>query len=271
MTVGHWLAEATAKLTAVGIATAHLDALVLMEDCTQIDRAQLLAHPELELKPSKQKTLDLQIGRRVLHEPLSYIRNKTEFYGREFYIDHRVLEPRPESETMIDLLKALPFTPATAIIDVGTGSGAIAITVKLELPYAKVMAIDIDAGSLNVARQNAEALEVDVQFIKGDLLRPLYTHYRREKYILLCNLPYVPNGFQVNPAALQEPHIAIFGGADGLDLYRKLFEQIDPLVYKPRLVLTECLPPQQDALAAIARTHGYSLRQTEDFIQVFEF
>src|SRR4051812_18952492 len=92
-----------------GIGTARLDAMVLLEDCLSKDRAHLLAHPELELTAEQEKLLDAQIKRRLAHEPLAYIRGKTEFYGRDFLINKYVLEPRPESETIIDLLKKLPL------------------------------------------------------------------------------------------------------------------------------------------------------------------
>ncbi|HSX36766.1 MAG TPA: HemK/PrmC family methyltransferase [Patescibacteria group bacterium] len=272
-TVGSWLEMATALLTRVGIGTAHLDALVLLEDCLHQDRAKLLAHPETKLSDAHIVHLTERLQRRAGHEPMAYLRGKTEFYGRPFYIDHRVLEPRPESETMIDMLKKLFKRPGYAngwtIIDVGTGSGALAITAKLELPKAEVMATDVDPECIKVAEENCQTYHCDVHFLKGDLLKPLYMHYHPEQSVLLCNLPYVPDHFQINPAAMQEPRIAIFGGPDGLDVYRKLFEQIDPLAYKPQYLLTEAMPPQQELLASIASSHGYRLHKTEDFIQLF--
>jgi release factor glutamine methyltransferase len=270
VTAGEWLQTATALLTRVGIGTAHLDALVLLEDCLKKDRAQLLAHPNTHLSEEQLKDLTAALNRRASHEPLAYIRNKTEFYGREFYIDHRVLEPRPESETMIDLLKRLPMHKHQTIIDVGTGSGALAITAKLEFSKVDVMATDVDVSALKVAEQNCKKHACDVHFLKGNLLKPFYMHYHPEHYILLCNLPYVPDSFHINRAAMREPTTAIFGGNDGLDLYRELFTQLDPLAYKPEYILTESMPPQHELLKAIAREHNYQLHATEDFIQVFK-
>jgi len=269
VTIGSWLAASTAQLEKEGIGTARLDCLVLLEDMLKTDRANLLAHTEIELSSEQQTQLDQQIEKRCQHEPLAYIRQKSEFYGRQFYIDYRVLEPRPESETMIDALLALPLAKQPMIIDIGTGSGALAITAKLELPRAEVIATDINDSSLAVAKQNAKKYNVDIEFIKGDLLLPLYAHHDLKACVLLCNLPYVPNSFQINPAAMREPHIAIYGGEDGLDLYRNLFKQIDPLGNKPIYVLTECLPPQQAMLTEIAKAHNYGLRATDDFIQLF--
>ncbi|MGH7237715.1 MAG: peptide chain release factor N(5)-glutamine methyltransferase, partial [Candidatus Saccharimonadales bacterium] len=128
MKIEPWLKQATKELETAGIGTARLDCLVLLEGVTHKDRSWLLAHLGFKLNATHIKKLDNQVGRRAEHEPLAYIRNKTEFYGREFYIDQRVLEPRPESEAMINLLKSLNLLSNQIIIDVGTGSGALAVT-----------------------------------------------------------------------------------------------------------------------------------------------
>src|ERR1700678_651148 len=105
--VDSWLNQASVRLEAAGIGTARLDCLILLEDVTNKDRSWLLAHPEHVLSPTQLKTLAGWLDRRTKHEPLAYIRHKTEFYGREFWIDERVLQPRPESESLIDELKQL--------------------------------------------------------------------------------------------------------------------------------------------------------------------
>jgi release factor glutamine methyltransferase len=270
-----WLKLSSERLEQAGIGTARLDCLVLLEDATGKERAYLLAHPEMELASALIKKLDAQIKRRAQHEPLAYIRKKTEFYGREFCLDQRVLEPRPESETMIELLKKAVSSDQQlaigqpVIVDVGTGSGAIAITAKLEWPKAIVIGTDIDKDCLVVARRNARLLHSEVEFLEGNLLEPLESS-GIESSIILANLPYVPDHFQINPAAMSEPRIAIFGGSDGLDLYRKFFKQIKKLNSKPNLILTESMPPQHGQLAEIAQKNGFQLRQTDDFIQVFK-
>src|SRR5258708_2470149 len=108
VTTKQWLQQATSQLQAAGISTARLDALVLLEDCLYQDRAMLLADPEKKLTAPQLLKLEKLLNRRAQHEPLSYVRGKTEFYGHEFVLTTAVLEPRPESETMIDLLKELP-------------------------------------------------------------------------------------------------------------------------------------------------------------------
>lgn len=245
---------------------------MLLEDLLGKDRAHLLAHPEIELTGEQERVLNEQIERRSKHEPLAYIRGKTEFYGREFIVNAHTLEPRPETETMLDELKGLGFRErgqGVTLIDVGTGSGAIAISAKLELPNATVFATDISAESIAIAKRNAQKHQADITFNQGNLLDPLTLGPL--PYTLLCNLPYVPDEYDLNEAARNEPPLAIFGGADGLDLYRELFAQIDRQEHKPQHILTEALPFQHKDLALIAKSHGYTLAKTDDFIQLFKF
>lgn len=260
------LRQATQKLAHADIGTPRLDALVLLEDVSGRDRAWLLAHPEHKLSSAKLAKLEKLLSRRVGHEPLAYVRGHTEFYGREFVITPAVLEPRPESETMIDLLKSLPGLPADVhIADVGAGSGALGITAKLELPEAQVELLEIDPDAIKVAQINVDKYTMYINIARGDLLAAT----RQNNNVLLCNLPYVPDKHKVNEAATKEPSIAIFGGPDGLDIYRRLFEQVKDLQNKPLFILTESLPPQHAALTEMAALAGYKLATINDFIQVF--
>lgn len=260
-----WLVESTAKLTKAGIGSARLDCLILLEDILQKDRGYLLAHPETELTPEQLNKLNRGIRQRTQHIPLAYIRGFTEFYGRRFLVNKNVLEPRIESEAMIELLKILKLPKKPMIADIGTGSGAIGITAKLELPSAEVDLYDIDSNCLAVSKHNAHLHELNLQVYKRDLLnRPA-----RKYDVILANLPYVPDNWQINEAAAMEPRIAIFGGADGLDHYRRMFAQLAKQAHPAHFVFTECLPPQHAALAQIAADNGYILKATQDFIQVF--
>jgi release factor glutamine methyltransferase len=272
MTLDSWLNRSTKSLEQLEIPTARLDVLVLLEDMTCKDRAWLLAHPEFELDNKQLVLLNKQVERRAKHEPLAYIRGKSEFYGREFFVTPATLQPRAETETMVDLLKQIQGKDQTmkgkAILDVGTGSGCLAITAKLEWPEMEVYATEINEDALKVAKKNAKNLQAKIKFYQGNLLEPVYDKCS-EPYALLCNLPYVPDAHTINKAAMQEPKVAIFGGSDGLDLYREMFAQIKSKI-KPIHILTESLPFQHKDLAAVAKKHGYRLVQTEDFIQVFE-
>ena len=265
MKVKAFLERSTKKLEGANIGSARLDVLILLEDTLDKDRSWLLAHPEIELTSVQQKKLDKQVARRTRHEPLAYIRGFTEFYGRRFKVNRRVLEPRPESETMIELLKGLGLSKNTKIADVGTGSGALGITGALELHNHNVDLYDIDASALAVAKHNCALHELHLRAVKRDLLRNSHKAYD----VILANLPYVPNGWRINEAAAMEPRIAIFGGKDGLDVYRRFFEQLTHFSWRPKYILTEALPPQHSELTRIAKDGGFREHQSQDFIQVF--
>lgn len=314
MNVAQWLREAQQRLQNADIETARLDAVVLLEDCLSTNRTHLLAHPETELTTEQLKTLTKQLERRAQHEPLAYIRGKSEFYGREFIVSPAVLEPRPESETMIELLKRYaqegtfgrdhpvgtvsetdqlaietgsslqcPERDANGTIlriaDVGSGSGAVGITAALELSNVHVELLEIDDAAIEIAKRNVIYFATDIPVIKSDLLWPVQGAATRQTQrkaiatheydILLCNLPYVPDEHTINQAATFEPRLAIFGGQDGLDLYRQLFAQLAQLARKPLLILCESLPAQHEMLAAIATTAGYRQDAEDDFIQAF--
>ena len=173
MEINAWLAETIERLGQAGIGSARLDALILLEDETGKDRSYLLAHPEMVLPATSVAKLNKQIVQRSTHRPLAYIRGFTEFYGRRFKVNQRVLEPRPESETMIELLKQLKLDKPV-IADVGTGSGAIGITAALEIHTAEVDLYDIDSSCLAVARHNSLMHELHLHAYKRDLLsRPV--------------------------------------------------------------------------------------------------
>jgi release factor glutamine methyltransferase len=279
--MSQWLSEATNSLAAAGIATSRLECLVLLEDITGKERSWILAHPDSLLSAIHIKKLDVQIQRRVRHEPLSYIRGKTEFYGREFIVNAHTLEPRPETETMIDLLIKIleKNNDKYVVVDVGTGSGCIAITAKLEFPDAEVWGIDIDKKCIETAAKNAKKLEAEVNLCQANLLDDYLQGMsdRTISSIICANLPYVPDKYELNKAAKFEPKRAIFGGEDGLDIYRELFSQLGVLYKKrysvkyimPEYVLTESLPFQHNELAKIAEGAGYKLEKTDDFIQIF--
>ena len=271
MTIKTWLDESTKSLKKSGIETSRLDALILLEDTLGKDRAWLLAHDETDLSEKNVDSLNILLEQRLNQTPLAYLREKAEFYGRNFVISRYVLVPRPESEAMIDQLKIIAdnlskdsHTPR--ILDVGTGSGALAVTAALELKQASVDALDNDPKTLKVAASNVDLFTQSISVFESDLLSNIRDFYD----ILLCNLPYVPDDFKINKAAKHEPTQAIFGGHDGLDLYRKLFKQVVLLSEKPLYILTESLPEQHTVLASIASLASYKLTKTDDFIQVFK-
>lgn len=270
MTVSSWLEAAQKQLEAAGIDTARLDALVILCDELGKDKSWIFAYPEHILQGSEIEVLNKKIAQRARHTPLAYIRGHAEFYGRDFLVDQRVLVPRPESEAMIDLLlQSSSLDSHLSIIDVGTGSGCLAITAKLQLPNTHIIAIDIDTACLNIAQKNATNLHAGIEFLQGDLLSTLpATH---EVQTILANLPYVPAAYPVNQAASHEPALALFSGADGLDHYRTLFAQIEQLEHKPTHIITESLLDQHDKLAQIAKDAGYTQVAEQNLAQHFAF
>lgn len=263
MTVGDFLARATIELANADIATARLDCLVLLEDALGLDRATLLAHPERSLSAAQATALDKKCTQRKNHVPLAYIRHKAYFYGRTFYVNQRVLVPRPESEAMIDLLKACQLPPQPLIADIGTGSGCLGITTVLEIPHARLHAYDIDEGALAIAKQNARTHKVHAQFYHGNLLATHGGPYDA----ILANLPYVPENYPINKAAGHEPQLALFAGDDGLDLYRIFWKQVAAL--QPMYVITESLTEQHAPLRALAEQAHYVQREHNGLAQLF--
>jgi release factor glutamine methyltransferase len=277
MTTEEWLKIATTKLNQAGIGTSRLDSLILLEDVLSSDRAHLLAHSDEIISVEFLAKLNNLLNQRLKHVPLAFIRGKTEFYGRNFVINRHVLQPRPESETMIDLFKSTVTTKPNVkairsegndfkVADVGAGSGALGITAKLECPDLMVELIEIDPSAIEVAKNNVEIFTINISIIQSNLLEQTPKDYQ----FLLCNLPYVPDDFSINLSAMHEPRIAIFGGKDGLDLYRRLFKSLKSFSNKPLYILTESFPMQHSELSHIAKENGYVESINEDFIQLFE-
>ena len=271
MQIDTWLKESIHTLNQAQIETARLDCLVLLSDEIGKDKSWVLAHPEYELQIEHLNFLSTKITQRAQHTPLAYIRGKSEFYGRDYVVNTDVLVPRPESEDMIDILRQIAdYQQPPTIYDIGTGSGALASTAKLELPKSTVFATDIDPACLRVAKNNAERLEAHVTFLQGDLLEPV----RKLKVtslslIILANLPYVPTNYPVNHAATQEPKHALYSGTDGLDHYRSLFTGLKGLPTPPEYLITESLLDQHEALAKIAKKHSYTPTMSSGLVQLF--
>jgi release factor glutamine methyltransferase len=272
-TISEVLRDTSSKLKKAKIETARLDSLLIIEWVTKKDRAWLLANQESEISPKEARELNKLLIKRLTHLPIAYIFEQTEFYGREFIVSNDVLVPRPETEVMIKALNYLLLSKdfesrkihKPFIADVGTGSGAIGITAKLEHPEVVVDLIDIDLKALKIAKFNVDKYTLTLHVICSDLLDNTGNVYD----ILLCNLPYVPDGHSINKAASHEPKLAIFGGKDGLKAYRKLFKQLRSKQSKPLYLLIESLPSQHSALTDMATPLGYSKTIIDDFIILF--
>lgn len=267
MTILDWLIKSMRELKEAGVDSPRRDSLVLIEDLLKKDRSWVNAHADFELSAERVKKLDRQINRRTKREPLAYIRGKAWFYGRFFKVNAKVLVPRPETESFIELIKE--FKPET-IIDVGTGSGCLAITAQLELPESRVTAVDVDDNALGIARENARGHKVNIKFSKGDLLEPVKDLRYDGKAAILANLPYVKKGLSTSEELKYEPRNAWFSGDDGLDHYRRFWSQVQTLFQKPDYILVESLEDQHEAIAKLAEEAGYNLFKTDILVQVFK-
>jgi release factor glutamine methyltransferase len=231
------------------------EAELLLAHVLGVDRAWLIAHDGQEIPEEQIATFAKLVDRRRTGEPLAYLLGSRGFYGREFCVDRRVLIPRPETEHLVEeALAHLRTVEAPRALDVGTGSGAIACTLAAELADAHVDATEISSDALIVARRNADRLGVKkrVRFYKGDLVAPVSG---RRYHAIVANLPYVPSAEiapDPNPVSF-EPSLALNGGPDGLDLYRRLFPTLPAMLEPGGIVLVEAAPPTIEQLKRIAR------------------
>lgn len=204
------------------------DAQLLLAHALGERTSYLFAHGNELLEDEKWDAYRGMILRRAAHEPVSQIMQSAEFFGRTFFVNRHVLTPRSETEELVEL--ALGIDSRTdAFIDIGTGSGAIAITLALETGKP-VYATEIDPRALSVARINAQNLKAPVSFFEGDLLEPLLGEHAPVGHITyIANLPYIPTGARrdIDPDVLSyEPHLALFSGTDGLELSMRLLRQL---------------------------------------------
>ncbi len=230
------------------------DAQVLLARVLGKSNAYLFSHVDQILNAEQRARFEEFIARRKNHEPVAYILCEKAFYGRDFFVTPSVLIPRPDTELLIDTAKELA-RPDSIIIDVGTGSGAIAITTALEIKVPTI-AIDISEDALSVARRNADTLKAAsrITFLQGDLLKPYLaktsSSARDAHGIILANLPYIRlrQWESLDPdVKLFEPKLALTAGIDGLDLYDRLFQQLiesSSLLPKYLDVLLEIDPDQ---------------------------
>jgi release factor glutamine methyltransferase len=269
-TIQQLMDAAMAKLREAAIPSARLDCLILLEDALTKDRTWLLAHPEHMPTSEQYNQFNKQLSQRANHTPLAYIRGKSQFYGREFELDSSVLIPRPESEQMIEEVKQLAKThDLNTIIDFGTGSGCLAITIKAELPNARVFGFDISNSALKIAARNARKHTTAIRWRKLDIFTDDFPESTQtESYIIMANLPYVPDGVITSPEITMEPALALFSGQDGLNHYRALFGQLTKVTQLPTAVVVESLESQHAEINQLAHAAGFMVTKTTGLIQV---
>ena len=246
--------------------SVRLDSELLLSHLLQKDRSWVHTHPEHILQRSDLCKLDEMVERRVSGESIAYILGYKEFYGRNFIVNSDVLVPRPESESFIemlgDLAKVRPPQGIHNVLDMGTGSGCLAVTTKLEYPHLNVFASDISKAALQVAIKNSQEYKVPITF----KIQSLLNNDKQGYDVIIANLPYVPESMK-DKSIMSEPPEALFSGSDGLKHYTRLFEQLEPKHI--RYVLLESLLLQHDSISKLAIESGYKLTRTDGLVQLF--
>ena len=248
--------QATARLIAANVVDVpQLTAEVILAHALNITRTQLLARSDETLTPEQLVRFQTDLARVVNGEPLAYVVGHREFYDLDLITDQRALIPRPETECLIEYaLARFADHPAPVIADVGTGCGAIAITLAKHLPRARMIATDLSADAIELARTNAGRNEVEarIDFRVGDLLEPI----GEPLDLLAANLPYIDDKdwpFLAKTIRGHEPRMAFLGGPDGLDLVRRMLHDAPRIMRSGSLILMEIGAYQGEDVTAIAR------------------
>ena len=230
-TVSTLIKAVTAQLSAFGIEDPAINARLLIRQAFRWSATHQLSNLSKIAPTDQLPVLESLVERRINREPLSYITGKTEFFKRQFTVDERVLIPRPESEQLV--VQAINYVQKCGIenprvADVGTGSGAIAISIALEMPSAEVFATDISSEALEVAHMNARRLGAEVKFAQGNLLGPLQGKFD----IIVSNPPYIKSHVikSLEAEITREPRIALDGGPDGIKVIAPLLEEIQRML-----------------------------------------
>ena len=253
------LRQTHVTLEAAGIPEPRLEAEVMAMNVVKMFRHDIFAQQEMELGDQQEQELAEIVERRLKREPLAYILGYREFYGVNLLVTPAVLIPRPETETLVEhaLYMSLMGMETTELViaDVGTGTGAIAISLAIHLPAARIYALDISDDVLDVASYNIRAHNVSdrITLGKGDLLEPL----PEPVDMLVANLPYIPSTriSSLQPEVQKEPRSALDGGADGLDLVRRLLTQAAAKLKEHGVILLEMDPEQIPVVEELARLY----------------
>jgi release factor glutamine methyltransferase len=245
-------AEAAKRLAAAGVEDARFEGELLTRESAGLTRAAFFLDPEVPAEAVEQ--LEGWVERRVEREPAQYITGHREFYGREFAVGQGVLIPRPETELLVDLAIAeVDANPDAVIWEIGTGSGAVAVSVAAERPGAKVAATEVSSEAMRFAAYNALRHAPHLGLVLGDLAAPV-----RRADVVLANLPYIPT-WEIDALEPEvskwEPRVALDGGDDGFALIRRLVDDCANRL-RPRLLALEVGFGQADAVGEIVSEHG---------------
>lgn len=265
MNIQDWLTDATSRLKAVGIPSPRLDAEVLLAHVLRVNKTWLVANGNEPLEAKYASRAETLLQRRLKREPIAYLIGNKEFYGRKFLVTCDTLVPRPETEDLVDLAKQ--YVSSGRLLDVGTGSGCLGLTLALETG-AQLTVSDTSENALAIARKNAKALGVKpVRFVVSDLLEHWLSHRKPKPFsTIVANLPYVNEHWtDTSPELHHEPTSALYADDNGLALIKKLINQAPPLLISGGYLLLEADPTQHDAIITYAKefkhveTKGYGV------------
>ncbi len=265
MTIGHVLKNSSQTLEKAGISSHRLDTLVLLEYASNRSREHLLANPNSDLDKKIVTEFNFFIAQRAQRVPLVHLINQREFYGLMFMITPDVLTPRVETEQMVEWAIQYAFKNSD-LIDIGTGSGAIALSIAHHRPDLSITATEISPTAMTLAKKNAAQLKLNTKFIQSDLFDDISGKFST----IVTNLPYLKNDAELMPEVRREPAVALFGGNDGLELYRRFFHQLGNHLAPNGYVFIESDPWQQPELIHEAAQAGLALTEQGYFILGFQ-
>lgn len=253
MTIREALRLAAARLEQAGVPDADVDAAYLLASVLKEDTLAMRINGHRELAAPQRAAFGALCDRRAAREPLQYILGETEFMGLTFHVEPGVLIPRADTEILVE--KALAWMKSGArVLDIGTGSGAIAVSLAKLGRQAQVTAVDVSDRALEIARRNAERNGAAVEFVKSDCFSAL----KGRKYdMIVSNPPYISADEMrgLMPEVTREPELALFGGADGLDFYRRISREAPEYLNEGGCLLFEIGWLQKDAVSALVKAH----------------
>ena len=262
MTIREAQAWASSFLTKENIEQPQLESEVFIRSLFEWERSQLFVHWNDPISAEQLVQLQHWLTRRANHEPIHYIIGTQDFYGRTFQVNQNVLIPRPETELLVEAVleqaKSYWGDRPLSVVDIGTGSGAISVTLALESPNWTIHTVDISEKAIEVAKENAKRLGAKVHFHQGSVLDPLI-----EKGIqvdlIVSNPPYIPSKDvqELMPDVRNyEPHLALDGGEDGLDFYREIIKQSKNVLKPKGIIAFEIGIDQSDAIQNLFKESG---------------
>ena len=267
MKISDALILAQNKLRQSNIESAAIDALVLLRHVTSFSKEKIIFNPDLELAESQLEGFWRVVARRQAREPISHILEQREFYGLDFFVSGNVLDPRPDSESLIELVCEMfpDKNQKLEILELGVGSGCLSITLLKNFPNAVASGVDISLEALAVAQKNSSAHQLQNRFELRQ--SDLFANVAAKKFdLIISNPPYIPAAEIENLAdevRLFEPRLALDGGVDGLDFYRRIAKESAKFLKPAGLVVVEVGHDQKQAVVDIFVANGFRFEKAQ--------